>query len=191
MEYRADTIQTLLKDIKPYIKPAAISTKNWVLLTDEYGEEYKDTYYYMTDKFGMYKVPLGVSRFRTQFEAQINRQKIDTLRRGSRELIKVPFEKVRKYFDLNIRDYTLATSFTLDYDPDYGLVCHALSDNGLSKKINLTILQPFEEIAKDFIEYENYQLYLREGNTIVLVWSEEVLGFVIPIYADRYGNNKP
>lgn len=191
MEYTARSVQILLKDVKPFIKPTAITPKAWVLLVDENGKEYKDTHYYMTDKFGLYRVPVGVNKFRAGFEADLNKQTLGTGRSKPKGLQEVKFERFKSYFPANMDDHELATSFTLDFDESWGMVCHAKGESGLSKKINLSILFPFEEIARDFPEYEDYELYLQEGSTVVPVWSEELIGFVTPIYADNLGNNKP
>lgn len=190
MEYTARSIQQLLQDVKPYIKPAAITPKAWVLLVDENGKEYKDTHYYMTDKFGLYRLPVGVNKFRAGFEADLNKQMLGGLRSKPKGVQEIKFERFKSYFPKDMDEYEVATSFTLDFDSSWGLVCHAKADSGLSKKINLSILFPFEEIAKEFPDYSTYELYLKEGHSVVPVWAEELIGFVTPIYADKEGNNK-
>lgn len=186
MEYTARSIQTLLKDVKPFLKESSTMIKEWTLLTDENGREHVDTHYYMTNKYSMFIVPVGDSKFRSDYEIAIAKQKAK--KDGLKQM---RYERLAPYIVRDVSDYELATEFTLDFDPDWGPICHAKADSGLSKKINLNFLYPFEDLAKSYPDFSGYELYLKEGWGVVPIWSGELIGFVTPIYADKEGNNKP
>jgi hypothetical protein len=190
VEYTAQSIQQMLKDIKPYLTTSTTLVKKWCILVDEKDQEYKDTHYFMTNKFGLYKVPVGVSKFRATFEADCNKQRLGGAIKKGEEPTHIPYQKLLNYLPKTLDEFEVATSYTLDFDPDWGLVCHAKADSGLSKKINLTLLYPFEDIVKEFPEQQGYALYLQEGMSVVPVAGADVIGFVTPIYADKTGKNK-
>jgi hypothetical protein len=190
MDYNTRSIRDLLKDIKPYLKESSTLVRDWVILTDENDKEYVDSYYNMSNKFGLYRIPARISKFRATFEAELNKQRVGGVIKKGKEPTHIPYARIQAYIPPQLDEFVLATSFTLDFDPDWGMVCHAKADNGLSKKINLSLLYPFEDIVKEFPEYGEYQLYLKEGHSVVPIWADELIGYVTPIYADKEGNNK-
>jgi hypothetical protein len=187
VEYTAHTIQQLLSDVRPFLRPKAIESSEWFIITDYDGTEYSDDYHYMTDGFGLYITPkTGLSKLRLDYESEIQKMNLALQqKKKSAKMVKTrSWHSMRNQVPQNIDGYELATKFTLDFDPHYGPVALCESTNA-KHKVNLSIVFPLDVIAKDFPQYADYNIYIKRGlSPIIAEADDRIFGVLTPIYKE-------
>lgn len=158
--YHREDIQSLLKDVKNYVKASVKG--NWCIIR----EIDLEVCYPITDGFGLWLLPDDQPcKFKLNYENGL--VKMRTAKGKAQAIRETDWPSLQKFFLRTDQVWSKAGYFELDFHPKSGFSarCYRKADDPWYSTVDLGYLMATDDLAKEFEQFQNYTVYIRENVT--------------------------